>query len=37
MIGITAVMTAQPGQGAALAEAMAKIAVEVVKEEGNHC
>ena len=37
MIGITAVMTATPGQGDALVAAMQKIAAEVVKEEGNHC
>ncbi|MCG8392437.1 MAG: antibiotic biosynthesis monooxygenase [Pseudomonadales bacterium] len=37
MIGVTAVMTAVPGQGNALVEEMQKIAAEVVKEEGNHC
>lgn len=37
MIGVTAVMTATPGNGDALVEAMNKIALEVVKEAGNHC
>lgn len=37
MIGVTAVMTATPGNGDALVEAMKKIAVEVEKEAGNHC
>lgn len=37
MIGITAVMSATPGNGDALVAEMNKIATEVVKEEGNHC
>lgn len=37
MIGITAVMSATPGNGDALVAEMKKIATEVVKEEGNHC
>ncbi|MDG5499380.1 putative quinol monooxygenase [Marinobacter sp. BGYM27] len=37
MIVITAMMTATPGNGDALADAMIKIAVEVEKEAGNHC
>ena len=37
MIGITAVMSATPGNGDTLVAEMKKIAAEVVKEEGNHC
>ncbi len=37
MIGVTAVMTATPGNGDALVDAMKAIALEVEKEAGNHC
>ena len=37
MIAVTAMMSATPGNGDALVDAMKKIAVEVVKEPGNHC
>ena len=36
MLGIVAILTAQPGKGDALAAEMSRIAVEVRKEEGNH-
>lgn len=36
MIAVTAVMTATPGNGDALVDAMKTIAVEVEKEPGNH-
>jgi len=36
MLGIVAILTAQPGKGDALAAEMNRIAVEVRKEEGNH-
>ena len=37
MLGITAVMSATPGNGDTLVAEMKKIAAEVGKEEGNHC